>query len=193
MNVGRIPRSSRSRVQVLFHDTTGTQRANVASLPPSHRNERSWCQVRNNRREFGPPSPWLRALPPGGSGIVLGDLELSRTSCVVTPQAFVRLPFPMDLWYGTVYTTTLCTNRTTTQASSTRYLLRLVTVVVVTVTSFTIVPSSSCSDSTCSARVADCPAASPSYGGRELEPRVVDDECEGVNVPSTSAGINFQV
>jgi hypothetical protein len=44
----------------------------------------------------------------------------------------------------------LYADRTTiTQASSTRYLLRVVTVVVVTVTSFTVVPNSSCSDSTC--------------------------------------------
>ena len=63
------------------------------------------------------------------------------------------------------------------QASSTRYLLR----VVIVVTSVTIVPRSSRSDSSvCWARVADCPAEPTSYEGREPRPSVSDDECEVV-------------
>lgn len=78
------------------------------------------------------------------------------------------------------------------QASSTRYFLRVVTVVVVTVTSLTIVPNSSCSDSVCWVRVVNSPAVSPSYRGGELEPRISDNSCEGVDAPSTFTGINFQ-
>ena len=81
----------------------------------------------------------------------------------------------------------------TYQTSSTRYLLRVVTVVVRTVTSFTIVPNSSLSVSVCRSRVEDCPVVSPSYGGREPEPGVSDDDLEGAKAPSIFWGINFQI
>ena len=75
------------------------------------------------------------------------------------------------------------------QASSTLYLLRVVTVV----TSVTIVPKSSRSDSASWVLVKDCPVAFPSYEGRKPEPRVSDNACEGKNAPSTFTGINFQI
>ena len=73
------------------------------------------------------------------------------------------------------------------QAPSTRYLLRVV------MTSVTMVPKSPHSHSACEAREEDCPVASPSYGGRVFEPSVPDNNCEGVNVPSTFTGTNLHV
>ena len=84
----------------------------------------------------------------------------------------------------------LFTDRTiNAQASSTRYLLRVVT----TVTSFTIVPNSSCSNSACRARAEDCLVPSPSYKGRGPEPRFSENGGEGMNVLSIFTGISFQI
>jgi hypothetical protein len=77
----------------------------------------------------------------------------------------------------------------TPQASSTRYFLRVVTIVVVT--SVITVPKSS--RSVCCARVEDCRVCPSSYEGREPEPSVSDDDTEGVSRPSTFTGINFQM
>ena len=80
------------------------------------------------------------------------------------------------------------------QASSTRYLLRVVTTVLVVVISVTIVPKSSRSDSKCRvARAEDCPAVSSPYEGREPAPNVSDGDCGGVNMSSIFTGINFQM
>ena len=71
-----------------------------------------------------------------------------------------------------------------TQASSTLYLLRVVTVV----TLVTIVPKSSRLDSARWVRVEDCPVSSPSYGG--------GNPCSPVSFGergSTFTGINFHI
>ena len=79
-------------------------------------------------------------------------------------------------------------NKTETpQASSTRYLLRVIVI------SVTIVPRSSRSDSACWERVEDCPIPSPSYEGRESKPTVSSNNCEGTDTPSTFTGISLQI
>jgi hypothetical protein len=40
--------------------------------------------------------------------------------------------------------------------------------------------------------VEDCPVALPLYEGGDPEPRVSDNDCEGVTAPSIFTGINFQ-
>jgi len=67
------------------------------------------------------------------------------------------------------------------QVSSTRYLLR----VVMVVTSVTIVPKSSRSDSARWVRVEDCPIGSPSYEG--------GNSCPPVSFNSIFTGINFHI
>ena len=63
---------------------------------------------------------------------------------------------------------------------------------VTVVTSVTIVPKSSRSDSIFGV-AEDCPVASPSYEGREPRPSVPDDGREGLNALSTLTGISFQI
>jgi len=70
------------------------------------------------------------------------------------------------------------------QASSTRYLLRVVTVV----TSVTMVPKSSRSDSARWVRVEDCPVPSPSYEGEFSCPAVSFGERGSI-----LTGINFHI
>ena len=60
----------------------------------------------------------------------------------------------------------------------------------VVVTSVTIVPNSSCSNSV---RVEDCRVSPSSYEGRVSKPGVSDDELEGNGVPWAFTGINFQM
>lgn len=80
----------------------------------------------------------------------------------------------------------------TPQASSPRYLLWVVTVLVVvtTVTSFTIVPNSS--PSACRARVqGSASVVWPSYVEGEPEPSLSDNSCERESVFSTLSGKSF--
>ena len=39
----------------------------------------------------------------------------------------------------------------------------------------------------------DCSVASEAYEGSESEPGAFEDDCEGVDMPSTLAGINFHI
>ena len=94
----------------------------------------------------------------------------------------------LDSGKGLSTTRTLHTDETTEplQASSTRYLLRVV------ITSVTIVPKSSRSDSVCWIWE-DCPVALLLYEGRGSGPSVSNDGVKASSKFSTFTGINFQI
>lgn len=66
-------------------------------------------------------------------------------------------------------------------------------VVVTTVTSLTIVPNSSCSDSTRWAWMEGGPGALPSYGGRGAESNAPEDDREDADASSTFTGISLHI
>ena len=136
-----------------------------------------WSGLSGHPKAFGPGIPVPSALPPylrsqGGCSLRLSPTRLvlfynpglathingGRCYALSTQECLVRPLFPKDLLVAPTRITSSHLlyanlihgqNRKIPQASSTRYFLRVVTTVLVVVTSVTIVPKSSCSHSVC--------------------------------------------